>query len=79
MNEMLSVIIDEKRRDAKMSQTDLAVAAWPEKERQAALVKYQRIMNGQPLTMKDGAALAAALGTDLSRLLILADEREKNP
>jgi ribosome-binding protein aMBF1 (putative translation factor) len=77
MKDMLSTIIDEKRKDAGMSQTDLAAQAWPEKERQAALVKYQRIMNGQPLTMKDGTALAQALGLDLSRLIVLADERRK--
>lgn len=77
MKDSLSTIIDEKRKDAGLSQTELAVQAWPEKERQAALVKYQRIMNGQPLTMNDGAALANALGLDLSRLIALADERRK--
>jgi len=77
MKDMLSTIIDEKRKDAGLSQTELAVQAWPDKERQTALVKYQRIMNGQPLTMTDGTALANALGIDLSRLIVLADERRK--
>jgi hypothetical protein len=77
MQDMLSTIIDEKRKEAGLSQTELAVQAWPSKERQTALVKYQRIMNGQPLTMKDGTALANALGLDLSRLIVLADERRK--
>ena len=77
MNGTLAVIIDEKRIEAGLSQTELAVRAWPSKERQSALVKYQRILKGQPITMADGTALAGALGTDLSRLLILADEREK--
>ena len=77
MKNMLSMIIDEKRKDAGLSQTELAVQAWPEKERQTALVKYQRIMNGQPITVDDGAALAAALGLDLSKLLVLAEDRRK--
>jgi hypothetical protein len=77
MKDMLPMIIDEKRKDAGLSQTELAVQAWPDKERQTALVKYQRIMNGQPLTMTDGTALANALGIDLSRLIVLADERRK--
>ena len=77
MSEMLITIIEEKRTEQGLSQTELASRAWPTKEKQAALVKYQRILNGQTITVADGSALAEVLGADLSRLLILAEDRRK--
>ena len=75
MSLMLVTIIEELRNEQGLSQTELASRAWPEKEKQAALLKYQRILNGQTITISDGSALAGVLGADLSRLLILAEDR----
>lgn len=77
MKDVLSEIIEELRNEQDLSQTDLAVSAWPKKTRPGALMKYQRILNGQTVTVKDGSALAAALGTDLSKLLVLAEDRRR--
>lgn len=77
MSDMLAVIIEEMRTDQGLSQTELASRAWPDKEKQVALVKYQRIIKGQTLTVADGSALAGVLGSDLSKLLVLAEDRRR--
>jgi hypothetical protein len=59
MNREFAELVEEMRVKSGLSQTALAVLAWPEKgDRQNALVKYQRVMRSETISMADGAALA---------------------
>lgn len=70
-------IVEETREKRNMSKTDLALEIWPGIEKQAAIMRYNRMLEGR-VKIDVCVTIARVLDIDLARLVVLAQERVKD-
>lgn len=69
-------IVEETGEKRNMSKTDLALEILPGIEKQAAIMRYNRMLEGR-VKIDVCVAIARVLDIDLARLVVLAQERVK--
>lgn len=74
--EAFGQIVEEKRKEKDMSKTDLALEIWPGLGKQAAIMRYNRMLEGR-VKINVCVTIARVLDIDLARLVVLAQERVK--
>lgn len=69
-------LTEKTREERGMSKTSLARLIWPGVEDQTVLMRYNRLISGN-VKLDTAAAVAKALGIDLARMIVIAQEGAK--